>query len=57
MVACLSAQEILLVEQTKHTITYTHCQESHLENTLEYNYITTEKYMELFHKKYQKILP
>jgi hypothetical protein len=43
--------------QQKHTITYNHCQEPLLENTIDYNYITTEKWLNDNLDKYQDILP
>lgn len=57
MAIALSLPENTVSYQQKHTITYAHCQEPLLENTIEYNYITTEKWIKNNLDKYQDILP
>lgn len=46
-----------LHNSTKYTIEQESCQTQRFESILEYNYITTEKYIQTNIDKYQDILP
>lgn len=45
------------VNKHDYTTPYNDCQLEQEKNTLEYNYITTEEFIQNNHKKYQDIIP
>lgn len=45
------------LSKTDYTIPYNDCQQTQQKNTLDYNYITTEEYIQSIIDKYQDIIP
>lgn len=47
----------LVINKSDYTIFDNSCQTEQWKNTLEYNYITSEEFIQNNHKKYQDIIP
>jgi hypothetical protein len=57
MVAAFSLTDLYVPLELQHTIEYSDCQQESFDNTMDYNYITTEKWIKNNIKKYLEILP